>query len=197
MDGPLTVRSRDNSRGKTLYSLPTTESYKPSTTQDESFPRTMQHPLSLGSPLPDQFTIWPPTPRNVDRPNTSGAEHYSYSTAEDVHEADTTTSPWDSSLSVVSHRSDIPSNDVEVSRSYSASADGNEAACPCNIPQLTFHQQLITATGVGRGLTTAPCWLRTAQTCLPATAATTATPPAVACSPATSSHRTPPCKDTR
>jgi len=62
-----------------------------------AFPRSLQAPLSMGSPLSaDQFTLWPPTPRHGEPPH-DGAQTYSFSTTEERSADNSMVSTWDPS----------------------------------------------------------------------------------------------------
>lgn len=130
----LTFRYSEIKREKIPYSIATSsDSYKPTTTMDESLPRTLLQPLAMNSPLnSDTFALWPPTPRNPsDMPTTSGPEHYMYSTAESIEHD--THSPWDPALLCHDEHSPPPVTDCELPTSHCGSSVEGELQ---NIPRI-------------------------------------------------------------
>lgn len=108
-------------REKIPYSIATrSTSYKPTTTLDETLPRTRLH--AMNSPLSaEHFAIWPATPQNPSNlPTTSGPEHYMYSTAERIEQ--NTALLWDPALFVDEQESPPPITDSDLPTSHCGSS---------------------------------------------------------------------------
>ncbi|RPA99796.1 hypothetical protein L873DRAFT_1682930 [Choiromyces venosus 120613-1] len=82
----------------------------------------------MGSPLPDSFALWPPTPRtNGNRPATVHETNFSYSLPEDCSAA---TASWDPnclSMGLPSENHNMGTNGVDMSQQYDDnSLDNND-----------------------------------------------------------------------
>lgn len=87
----------------------------------DTFPRTF-HP-AMGSPLPESFALWPPTPRtNGNRPATVHEASFSYSLPEDCSAATTSWDPNCLSMGLPSENHNMESGGADMSQQYEDSS---------------------------------------------------------------------------